>query len=75
MSLNGKAKWHQCRVPFSGRGFPSLVCLTAVGSAIQHRGHSVAFLEERIFEQMWCRCANIFFALPAPPCGLVLLPM
>ena len=75
MSLNGKAKWHQCRVPFSGRGFPSLVCLTAFGSAIQHRGHSVAFLEESIFEQMWYRRANIFFTLPAPPCGLVLLPM
>ena len=74
MSLNGKAKWHQCRVPFSGRGFPSLVCLTASGSAIQHRGHSLALLEESISEQMWYRRANIFFALPAPPCGLVLLP-
>ena len=31
------------------------------GSAIQHRGHSVAFLEESVFEQMWC--------------GLVLLPI
>ena len=65
MSLNGKAKWHQCRVPFSGRGLPSLVCLTAFGSAIQHRGHSVAFLEKSIFDQMWYRRANIF----CPPCS------
>ena len=76
MSLNGKAKWHQCRVPFSGRGFPSLVCLTAFGSAIQHRGHSVAvaFLEESIFEQMWYRRANIFLPSLLLPVGLSCCP-
>ena len=76
MSLNGKVKWQQRRVLFSGRGFPSLVCLTVFGSATQHRGHSVAvaFLEESIFEQMWYRRANFFLPSLLLPVGLSCCP-